>query len=965
MSVLLQVNHLLYVRLRNQGLVEMVDATPPPAWRAAPSALEGVADKPDGLEAQEGRVGFSISNDDCQADPGGLGPSCADVALLACVDETDEVEASGVKEASSDQTSQQGMRHFVGTVTDNEQQHSGEQKEQEQTGDTSKQDNLHGASPSDNAVDKVQPQPTSVSSQAPTKQQQQQQQQQPLLPKLQQPSQQQNHDRRAGGGGGLPPTHRLPSKRATSASTTTSGDTANGMHATSSTDTATSQGVARAVAQQRHKGPAYLDSSVQSRRIQPGVMPVSSSRYDGGMGACRPASKYARTARSPQLHCTVQLQQQQQQQRSAMDTGVANLAGDGSVNAGCSLLQQQLLQAAANWQHLMLDPALQDLSADGANMLGGSQPVHTGLLEAMIASNNFQPPVSNLLPNLDAPVGAGEVHPMGFTTTARQDSSLFLGQDWANGMAGGAEFGNDPTQFTPIARSNLHSQHALFSIAQPPSTLPNVQSRPFVETLSSDLFGAQLQQASRAFSIGVPFGSQHWLNSSPSSSHNSLGHLAHSHTPSFSQHTGGMSSGLAAYDTEAADEYEQVSPAVLAAAAEAAVLEPAPLKARASNAASSGGEGTAAHDAGQHGPVHVQMHTAATAHAAATAVAAAQQQSTVVAPALGASDIGIQEPAALREVNISTISRDWSLQPHSSSPKAQAFSHAAILSGVWGGLQRRSGGVSPSRRRSPPGGSNAVLGPNDGITKPIGEAGTKRKLPAESAHQSMTDADADCDVSQRGGRYAHGRGGKDTGTPKRKSGRLSESDADSAADGGYCGDAADVACQAGSVDSADSAGDDREGNGSCAVSGTTGARLTVAGDTAGEAVSPKSRQQFSGNTGVVAHGTAAGSSGQDAVYGVQGAAMPKGGVNTATTGAQAELCSEEQALQLLSRLQLPETPSGMVPTPQAVPAELQQEYERRMGAVRDLVAQLNDALQGLKSIREQVGQDGSCSHDDK
>jgi hypothetical protein len=37
-----------------------------------------------------------------------------------------------------------------------------------------------------------------------------------------------------------------------------------------------------------------------------------------------------------------------------------------------------------------------------------------------------------------------------------------------------------------------------------------------------------------------------------------------------------------------------------------------------------------------------------------------------------------------------------------------------------------------------------------------------------------------------------------------------------------------------------------------------------------------------------------------------------------------------------------------------VPAELAQEYERRMGAVRDLVLQLNQALQGLNSIREQV-----------
>lgn len=35
----MQVNHLLYMRLRNQGFVEMLN-TVPPAWRATPAALE-------------------------------------------------------------------------------------------------------------------------------------------------------------------------------------------------------------------------------------------------------------------------------------------------------------------------------------------------------------------------------------------------------------------------------------------------------------------------------------------------------------------------------------------------------------------------------------------------------------------------------------------------------------------------------------------------------------------------------------------------------------------------------------------------------------------------------------------------------------------------------------------------------------------------------------------------------------
>jgi hypothetical protein len=49
--------------------------------------------------------------------------------------------------------------------------------------------------------------------------------------------------------------------------------------------------------------------------------------------------------------------------------------------------------------------------------------------------------------------------------------------------------------------------------------------------------------------------------------------------------------------------------------------------------------------------------------------------------------------------------------------------------------------------------------------------------------------------------------------------------------------------------------------------------------------------------------------------------------------------------------------SAMLTT--GVPAHLKQEYDRRVVAVRELVQQLNEALQGLNSIREQVEGSGA------
>jgi hypothetical protein len=40
------------------------------------------------------------------------------------------------------------------------------------------------------------------------------------------------------------------------------------------------------------------------------------------------------------------------------------------------------------------------------------------------------------------------------------------------------------------------------------------------------------------------------------------------------------------------------------------------------------------------------------------------------------------------------------------------------------------------------------------------------------------------------------------------------------------------------------------------------------------------------------------------------------------------------------------------------PAELQAEYERRVGQVQQLVQQLNEALQGLTNLKGQVGRPG-------
>jgi hypothetical protein len=38
-----------------------------------------------------------------------------------------------------------------------------------------------------------------------------------------------------------------------------------------------------------------------------------------------------------------------------------------------------------------------------------------------------------------------------------------------------------------------------------------------------------------------------------------------------------------------------------------------------------------------------------------------------------------------------------------------------------------------------------------------------------------------------------------------------------------------------------------------------------------------------------------------------------------------------------------------------LPPQLQEEYDRRVQNVRDLVLQLNEALQGLRSIQDQAG----------
>lgn len=50
-----------------------------------------------------------------------------------------------------------------------------------------------------------------------------------------------------------------------------------------------------------------------------------------------------------------------------------------------------------------------------------------------------------------------------------------------------------------------------------------------------------------------------------------------------------------------------------------------------------------------------------------------------------------------------------------------------------------------------------------------------------------------------------------------------------------------------------------------------------------------------------------------------------------------------------------QAPAASAPAP---PAELQAEYERRVGAVRDLVQQLNEALKGLNDLQGQVGGGG-------
>lgn len=71
-----------------------------------------------------------------------------------------------------------------------------------------------------------------------------------------------------------------------------------------------------------------------------------------------------------------------------------------------------------------------------------------------------------------------------------------------------------------------------------------------------------------------------------------------------------------------------------------------------------------------------------------------------------------------------------------------------------------------------------------------------------------------------------------------------------------------------------------------------------------------------------------------------------GGAGTAGAAA------EEQVLQVLSRLELPEAPAEA-----PVPPALRQEWERQRTTVRDLVAKLADALQCMESIRQAAAGD--------